>query len=166
MSIDRKLVVDVNVVVLLALEVVGVHTGQRRILEALCGLLNRPVVIDGIDVTIRPVLTRHIVFTAETVLNRELANPETAAKALRFAVSRLTGKGGVYDSTEEDYKALSRRSWVRFGTDTEDEAIVAASERHHAAILTEDKDLRQYLGDRKIAHWSLTELVSAAAAAA
>lgn len=161
MDNDRNLVVDVNVVVDLALEFAGVQTGQRQDLETLCGLLYRPVVLENELVTIRVVLTRHIMETAEVVLSRKLSDPHQVAGALRFAINKLHRKTGTLDGTIENYDELSKRSWARLGTDTEDEAIVAAAERHRAAVLTEDKDLLQYLGDRKIAHWSLTGLIAA-----
>lgn len=161
---DRMLVVDVNVVVDLALEFTGVPTGQRRTLELICGAIGRRLVLENEDVIIRSVVTKHIVDTARTVLRRKVADEAQVERALGFALKRLLSRSGLYDDTVEDYTVLAKRSWVRYGTDTEDEAIVAAAERHRAAVLTEDKDLRQYLGDRKIAAWSMQSLLAATTA--
>jgi len=160
MQRDRFVVVDVHYVVDLGLEWAGVQTGRRQELVALLALLGRTAVLDDEVVRIRPVLSEHIYQTALNVLSRTLSTQE-ATRALLAASKTILAQAGVFDSTHEDYNELSRRCWARLGTDAEDEAILACAERHHASVVTRDADFAQYLGDRKVAHWTATELVSA-----
>ena len=153
-SHDGMIVVDANVVVDLALELAGVRTGRRDEIEALLNRIGRDVVIDGETVRIRPVLSWHIVTVARGAVARYLG-AEQADRMVVLAFKRLMARHGTYDPTVEDYQALARRCWARCGTDTEDEAVLACAERHHAAVVTNDADFRQYLGDLKVAAWSV-----------
>lgn len=154
------LVIDANVVVDLAREIGGQSTGQRTWLEAMCSSLNNPVRIDGEAVVMYPVMSEHIVRMAGQSLHRYF--PEAEAKRThKLAVQAILKKGGLYDPTQEDYKTLARQCWAHYGTDTEDEAVVACAVRNRAAVLTNDRDLGGYLDDRHIANWSTSELASA-----
>ncbi len=151
---DCRVVIDVNVVVDLALELSGVRTGHRRALESLLGTLGEVTVWRGESVRLRPILSSHIVTTARSVLRRGRGAQE-AEVLLRAAVRNIHLRGGIYDDTREDYYVLAARARDFFGTDAEDEAVLACAQRCHAAVLTEDREFRQYLADRHVQCWGL-----------
>lgn len=154
----RKVVVDVNDVINLTLEFAGVHTGHRAELETILQMLGRDVVINDELVLIQPVISRHIVDVARTVLRRRMDALQLES-VLKVALRRILVRNGIFDATVEDYRALSRLCWARGGTDTEDEAVVACAERKNAGVITEDKELLTYLNGRKIPCWSIKEFV-------
>lgn len=156
-----KVVIDVNAVIDLTLEFAGIPTGHRAELEALLHLIGREVIIDDEIVLIQPVISRHIVDVARTVLRRKM-NDSQIERVLQVVLRRILVRNGILDDTVEDYRALSQLSWARCGTDTEDEAIVACAERFNAGVITADKELRQYLTARKFPSWSIDEFVSIA----
>lgn len=163
MQRDRFVVVDVHYVVDLALELSGVQTGRRAEIESMINLFGRTVVLEDEVVHVRPLLSEHIYRTAKLVLGRRLS-PADAQRFALGAAKYILRCDGEFDATKEDYWALSRRAWVRCGTDAEDEAVLACAERYHASVLTRDADFRQYLSDRKVATFTAVELVSASMA--
>ena len=109
----------------------------------------------------RVVLSKHIVCMAyRPLVRRGIAHPE-AVEAVMTAARLLWGTDGVRDDTDEDYKALDRRSWDRYGTDTEDEAVLRCAEAHTAGIVTDDQDFAGNLRDRKVPSWSLDGFLDA-----
>lgn len=156
----RYLVVDANVLVDLALELADAPTGRRLALEAFLFAVHQPeLVIAGEHVHVRVVLSKHIVRMARQPLVRRGIAPAKATEAVLAAARLLLGSDGLRDDTDEDYKALSRRSWARCGTDAEDEAVLRCAEAYGAGILTNDRPFASYLSDRLVAHWSLDEFV-------
>lgn len=157
---DRNLVVDANIVVDTILAVSGKDTSRSNALKKLWALMGTSVLVEGELVIVRPVVSRHIAKVSRTVLLRKGLTDSEIDAGLRFVVSRVHATGGTLERADEDYKALSRRAWARHGTDTEDEAVLACAERNAAAVLTDDREFRQYLGDRKVACFSATEFIS------
>jgi predicted nucleic acid-binding protein len=151
---EARVVVDVNVVVDLALELGGVRTGHHRELEFLLGALGKVSTMEGEPVLLRPVLSHHVLQTGYTVLRRG-RSAEEAKVLLHAAAKNLFLRRGVYDATREDYRALAASAQHYLGTDAEDEAVLACAQRSGAAVLTEDREFRQYLGDRGIRCWGL-----------
>ena len=158
----RHVVVDANVLVNMARELADSPTGRRRELKAFVSVVHRPeVVIDGERVHLRVVLSKHIVRMAYRPLVRRGITDPKAADAVLVAARLLLGPDGLQDDTDEDYRALDRRSWTRYGTDAEDEAVLRCAEAHTAGIVTDDRDFASYLRDRKVPNWSLDGFLDA-----
>ncbi len=117
--------------------------------------------IDGERVHLRVVFSKHIVRMAYRPLVRRGITDPKAADAVLVAARLLLGPDGLQDDTDEDYRALDRRSWTRYGTDAEDEAVLRCAEAHTAGIVTDDQDFASYLRDRKVPNWSLDGFLDA-----
>ncbi|MCP4794233.1 MAG: PIN domain-containing protein [Actinomycetia bacterium] len=152
MGSPLNLVLDANIVVDLIKQAVGAEQPAREMRE-----LNAALQTDQY----RPVISRHIAEVTATVLRRSMPE-ESARTGLNYLGAWLRSVGGHVDTSKEDYQELSQRCWKRFGTDTEDEAVLACAERNEAAVVTNDRDFAQYLGDRKITSWSLDSFTAKA----
>jgi hypothetical protein len=107
----------------------------------------------------RPVLSRHIVATAQHVL--EVNYPAVSKSLVAASFAGLTDLlevcSGFFDPTTEDYAALTKAAFRNGGTDAEDEAVLATAlrlvrmfDRSKVAVATRDTDFTSYLADRKV----------------
>ena len=147
-----NLVLDANIVVDLVRGFTDAPSENQRDLATFVNTLGDSV---------RPVVSLHIVNVARTKLAEKYVGEAQADKLLTRTLNVLKTKGLVFDSTKEDYPALNLQCRSRFGTDTEDEAVVACAERKHASLVTNDRDLRSYMRQTRIVEtWSLSEYVA------